>query len=240
MGVDQVFFRKRKMTFLSIAIFLVAAVAGVTQDQLQQKGEVIKNVPTTHKVVALTIDDGPHSKTTPEVLAALKEKDVKVTLFLLASNVEQHPELVQQAVQAGHEIGTHAYSHTLLTRLSKQAVAEELAKAEEIISKLAPKPILFRPPGGAFNKDVLAAAHERGYTTVTWSVDPEDWKCPPVSNVVQHVVSHVKPGSIVLLHEGQYPLPTPEALKQMIDQLRAKGYTFVTVSELLQYYEVRE
>ncbi len=230
---------RRKITFFGIVVFFVLAAAGITQEQLQKTGEVIRSVPTTHKVVALTLDDGPHVKTTPEILAVLKEKNVKVTLFLLASNVEHHPELVQQAVQDGHEIGTHAYSHVLLTKLPKQLVEEELGKAEEIISQSAPKPLLFRPPGGAVNKNILAAAHERGYTTVTWSVDPEDWKCPPVADVVQRVVTHVKPGSIVLLHEGQYPLPTPAALRQIIDQLRAQGYTFVTVSELLQYYEVR-
>jgi polysaccharide deacetylase family sporulation protein PdaB len=231
--------KKQKVTFLSVVVVVMALVAGITQDQLKNSGEVIKNVPTTHKVVALTLDDGPHYKTTPQVLAVLREKKVKATLFLLASNVTEHPELVQQAVKDGHEIGTHAYSHTLLTRLSKGMVEEELDKAEGIISQFAPKPLLFRPPGGAFNKTVLAAAHERGYTTIIWSVDPEDWKCPPVSEVVQRVLTHVQPGSIILLHDGQYPLPTPAALPQIIDRLRAQGYTFVTVSELLQYYEVR-
>ena len=190
--------------------------------------------------MALTFDDGPNAKATPEILAVLREKKVKATLFLLAVNVEQHPELVQQAVQDGHEIGTHAYSHMLLGRQPKQLVEEELDKAEKIISNWAPRPILFRPPGGSYNKGVLAAAHARGYTTVTWSVDPEDWRCPPVGEVVQRVMTQVKPGSIVLLHDGQYPLPTPEAIKQIIDQLREQGYTLVTVSELLQYYEVRE
>lgn len=232
--------KKRKVTFLSVVLVIMTVVAGITQDQLQKNNGVIKNVPTTHKVVALTLDDGPHYKTTPEVLAVLREKKVKATLFLLGSNVVKSPELVQQAVKDGHEIGTHAYSHTLLNKLSKPMVEEELDKAESVITQFAPKPLLFRPPGGAYNKAVLAAAHERGYTTVTWSVDPEDWKCPPVGDVVQRVLTKVKPGSIVLLHDGQYPLPTPEALKQIIDQLRAQGYTFVTVSELLQYYEIRE
>ncbi len=232
--------KKGKTTFFSVVFVFLTLVAGMTQDQLKDSGGVIKNVPTTHKVVALTLDDGPHYKTTPQVLAVLREKNVKVTMFMLASNMVQHPELVQQAVKDGHEIGTHAYSHTLLTKLSKGMVEEELDKAEGIISQLAPKPLLFRPPGGAFNKTVLAAAHERGYTTIIWSVDPEDWKCPPVSEVVQRVITHVQPGSIVLLHDGQYPLPTPQALPMIIDSLRAQGYTFVTVSELLDYYEVRD
>ncbi len=232
-------FKKRKLTFFSAVLIVMTLVAGITQEQLQNSGGVIKNVPTTHKVVALTLDDGPHYKTTPEVLAVLREKKVKATLFLLAVNVTKNPELVQQAVKDGHEIGTQAESHTRMNKVPKQMVEEELDKAEGIISQLAPKPTLFRPPGGAFNKTVLTAAHERGYTTITWSVDPEDWKCPPVGTVVQRVLTNVKPGSIVLLHDGQYPLPTPEALNQIIDQLRAQGYTFVTVSELLQYYEVR-
>jgi len=173
------------------------------------------------------------------MLAVLKEKNVKLTLFILGKNAKEHPEILAQAVADGHEIATHAYSHNLLAKMSNTQIGEELDAAEKVITAVAPKPVLFRPPGGAYNDVVTAQAQQRGYTTILWSVDPADWRCPSVSNVVDVVMKNVQPGSIVLLHDGQYPLPTPEAIGIIIDKLRDQGYSIVTVSELLQYYEVR-
>lgn len=188
-------------------------------------------------MVALTIDDGPHYKTTPQMLAVLKQKNVKLTLFILGENAERHPELLAQAVADGHEIATHAYSHNSLAKMSLKEVGDEFDKAEKALMVVAPKPILFRPPGGAYNDTVLAEARKRGYTTILWSIDPGDWRRPSVEHVVDTVMKHVQPGSIVLLHDGQYPLPTPQAIGIIIDQLKQQGYSIVTVSELLQYYE---
>lgn len=211
----------------------------MVQGMLVDNTKVIKKVPTTHKVVALTVDDGPHYKTTPQMLAVLREKKVKLTLFILGENANANPEILAQAVADGHEIASHAYSHKLLSRMSTREVGEELDKVEKAIMAVAPKPTLFRPPGGAYNDTVLAEAQQRGYTTILWSIDTGDWRRPSVTHVVDAVVNHVEPGSIVLLHDGQYPLPTPEALGIIIDKLREQGYSIVTVSELLQYYEVR-
>lgn len=199
----------------------------------------IKTIPTTHKVVALTIDDGPHYKTTPEILAVLKEKHVRATFFVLGENVERSQELLNQEVTDGHEIGNHAYSHKPLTKMTKNQIKEELTKTENLITKVASKPVLFRPPGGTYNKVVLQTAQDTGYTTVLWSIDPHDWDHPSVKQVVAQVINNVKPGSIVLLHDGQYPLPTSKAISVIIDTLKNQGYEFVTVSELLQYYEIR-
>jgi peptidoglycan/xylan/chitin deacetylase (PgdA/CDA1 family) len=189
------------------------------------------------KVVALTIDDGPHYKTTPQMLAVLREKKVKLTLFILGESAQRHPELLAQAVADGHEIATHAYSHNSLAKMSQVEVGEELDKAEKVIGMVAPKPTLFRPPGGAYNDKVLIEARKRGYRTILWSIDPADWRRPSVDHVVDTVMNHIQPGSIVLLHDGQYPLPTPQAIGIIIDRLREQGYSIVTVSELLQYYE---
>ncbi|SPF55745.1 Polysaccharide deacetylase (fragment) [Candidatus Desulfosporosinus infrequens] len=142
-----------------------------------------------------------------------------------------------QAVADGHEIATHAYSHNSLAKMSQQEVGEELDKAEKAICAVAPKPTLFRPPGGAYNDHVLAEAKKRGYATILWSVDPTDWRRPSVEQVVDVVMKNVQPGSIVLLHDGQYPLPTPQAIAIIIDQLRQQGYNIVTVGELLQHSE---
>lgn len=190
-------------------------------------------------MVALTIDDGPHYKTTPQMLAVLREKKVKLTLFILGENAKSHPEILAQAVADGHEIATHAYSHKLLSKIGKAEVGEELDQAEKVITMVAPRPTLFRPPGGAYNDHVLEESTKRGYTTILWSIDTGDWRRPSVDHVVDAVMKNIEPGSIVLMHDGQYPLPTPEAIGIIIDRLQEQGYSIVTVSELLQYYEVR-
>lgn len=225
--------------FFGVVFGMMLATGIAVQGLMMDNGKVIKKVPTTHKVVALTIDDGPHYKTTPQMLAVLREKNIKLTLFILGENAKSHPEILAQAVADGHEIATHAYSHNLLNKMSKIEVGEELDKAEKTITAVAPKPTLFRPPGGVYNDTVLAEAGRYGYTTILWSIDPGDWRRPSVQQVVDDVMKNVEPGSIVLLHDGQYPLPTPEAISIIIDRLRAQDYKIVTVSELLQYYEVR-
>ena len=224
--------------FFSVVFGMLLATAVLAQGLLTENNKVIKKVPTTHKVVALTIDDGPHYKTTPKMLAVLREKNVKLTLFILGENAVSHPEILAQAVADGHEIATHAYSHNPLNKMNKTEIGEELDKAEKAITVVAPKPTLFRPPGGAYNDTVTTEAGRRGYTTILWSIDPGDWRRPSVEQVVNGVMNKIEPGSIVLLHDGQYPLPTPEAIGIIIDRLRSEGYSIVTVSELLQYYEV--
>lgn len=225
--------------FFGLVFGLLFATVILTQGIILDKEKVIKKVPTTHKVVALTVDDGPHYQTTPQILAVMREKNVKLTLFILGANAEKHPEILAQAVADGHEIATHAYSHQWLSKIDISQVGEELDQAEKIITMVAPKPTLFRPPGGAYNDRVLEETSKRGYTTILWSVDAGDWRQPSVGYLVADVMKHIEPGSIVLFHDGQYPLPTPEAIGIIIDRLREQGYSIVTVSELLQYYEVR-
>ncbi|MBP2636566.1 MAG: pdaC [Firmicutes bacterium] len=229
----------RKFIWMFCALILFAMLSGIVEKLATDDIQAISKVPTTHKVVALTIDDGPHSQITPEILAILKEKQVKATFFVLGINVEKSPGILAQEVADGHEIGTHTYSHPSLAKLSPQKVAVEFDKAENAILPFAPKPVVFRPPGGLYNSQILETARERGYSVILWSIDPQDWNCPPKEKVIDEVLSKVKPGSIILLHDGQYPLPTPKALGAIIDGLRERGYTFVTVSELLAYYEVR-
>lgn len=230
---------KRGSLYFAGIMGIIFSAAVLVQGVVLNDDKAIKKVPTTHKVAALTLDDGPHYKITPQILAVLREKNVKVTFFVLGEHAAAHPEIVAQEVADGHEVASHSYSHRFLSKLSKAEIGEEFDKAEKAITAVAPKPTLLRPPGGAYNDAIVAEAQERGYTTILWSVDPGDWRNPSVSSVVENVMNHVEPGSIVLLHDGQYPLPTAEALGIMIDKLREQGYSIVTVSELLQYYEVR-
>lgn len=200
----------------------------------------ITQISTAHKIIALTIDDGPHYKTTPEILAVLKEKNVHATFFVLGANVDERPDILAQEAAEGHEIAIHGYHHNSLVGISQLRIKEELSKTEEAIRKVLPlRPVLFRPPGGEYNDTVLTIAKEKGYSIVLWNIDPKDWTRPPVQAVRDNVLKAIAPGSIILLHDGQYPLPTPKALALIIDQLREQGYDFVTVSELLQLQNIR-
>lgn len=225
--------------FIFCAIIFLVVIAGATERNLLDNTQIISKITTTQKVVALTIDDGPHNKVTPEILAILRDKHVKATFFVLGVNVEKFPQILAQEVTDGHEIGLHTYSHPLLTNLSKNRITEEFEKAEKVILPMVSKPTLFRPPGGSYNSQVLEVAHQRGYRAILWSIDTRDWSCPPNPQIIDTIFKEIKPGSIILMHDGQYPIPTPQVLSTIIDGLRERGYEFVTVSELLQYNEVR-
>lgn len=231
-------------SLFSIAVILTGVMCSLLYEVtagLEDKNQVIKIIPTTHKVVALTIDDGPHDKTTPELLAVLKAKQVKATFFVLGTNAEVYPEIVAQAIAEGHEIACHAFSHKRLNKLTQAEVNGEFDRFENLLQKLAaPNSGFFRPPDGAYNDELVALARQRGYVTVLWSVDAGDWRQPPVDNVVQTVLKQVKPGGIILMHDGQYPLPTAQATDIIIDKLQSQGYQFLTMSELMRYYEERE
>jgi len=229
-----------RRSFFSLTVLAVGLVCSLMYEAtmvFDDKSRVIKSIPTTHKVIALTIDDGPHYKTTPELLAVLREKQVKATFFVLGANAEAHPEIVTQTVADGHEIASHAYSHKRINKLMPAEVVAEFKRFESIIERLAPKPSFFRPPDGAYNDEIVALARECGYTTVLWSIDAGDWRRPPVEQVVRAVLDNVKPGGIILMHDGQYPLPTAQAAAIIIDKLHSQGYQLVTMSELMQYYE---
>jgi polysaccharide deacetylase family sporulation protein PdaB len=219
--------------------FFTVLFAAKMEDHLVDIADVIWKVPTSRKVVALTFDDGPVSTTTPEILNILKEKNIKATFFVVGEQVKRFPTLVSREIAEGHEVGNHTYTHPMVANLQESMIEEELKNTEKEILKVAPKPTLFRPPGGFYNKKIIKIAKDREYSTILWSIDPVDWRSPPVGDIVDLVIKDVKPGSIILLHDGKYPSTTPEALWFIIDILESRGYEFVTVSELLQYYEAK-
>lgn len=223
----------------SMITVLAILAAGGTLGSLEKQNKIIRQVPTTHKVVAFTFDDGPHPGTTPELLKVLREKGVKATFFILGRNAEVYGDLLKQVIADGHEIGNHGYSHQFLHQISLEQYLAEVERNELILAQVGVKPVFFRPPGGGYNDLLVNKLQEKGYTTVMWTVDTRDWSRPSVSQVVKTASENVKPGSIFLFHDGQDKMPTPQAVGQLIDQFRAQGYQFVTMSELLQYYEFR-
>jgi peptidoglycan-N-acetylglucosamine deacetylase len=184
------------------------------------------------KEVALTFDDGPHPEYTPKLLALLKQYDVKATFFVVGKMAERHPELVRAEVAAGHELGNHTYHHVNLTRLSAEEVAEELQACDDVLHKITGEHYtLFRPPGGDLRREVLAVADAMGYRTVLWTANSGDYRNAGGTVEKRRVYRRLERGGIILMHDGAQD--TLKVLPEMIARLRAEGYRFVTVRELI-------
>lgn len=182
--------------------------------------------------IALTFDDGPYPFYTPLLLHELERSHAVGTFFLVGRSSQEFPDLVRQIVADGNEIGNHTFNHYKLTKLSAAQIALQISSDGDFLAPFAGHPItLFRPPHGRFDHRVVALAHAMGYDTIFWNDSPEDTKNILPSLIVHRVLSQATPGGIVLLHNGQYK--TVEALPVIIDKLRAEGYTFVTVTQLL-------
>ena len=183
--------------------------------------------------IAMTFDDGPSEKLTPELLDLLARHHIHATFFVIGQNVVAHPEILQRAAREGHEVGNHSWSHPAFGKMSDERVRTELQKTDDAIrAALGKRPVLMRPPYGSITarqKKWINA--EFGYRTILWDVDPLDWKRPGPSVVMSRIVKGTRPGSIILSHDI-HP-GTIKAMPETFDQLEAKGFKFVTVSELI-------
>jgi peptidoglycan/xylan/chitin deacetylase (PgdA/CDA1 family) len=175
--------------------------------------------------VRLTFDDGPNRNATPAILDTLAARGVKATFFVVGSMAAASPGIVRRASTEGHEIGNHSWSHPNLTRLSRDQVTSQLARTNETIRQATgASPTEWRPPYGATNALVEAAARDVGLTSmVLWTVDPRDWADPPATTVRDRVLQAVRPNSTVLLHDGT-GANTPVALPMILDGLADRGY----------------
>ncbi|MEO6847274.1 MAG: polysaccharide deacetylase family protein [Chthoniobacterales bacterium] len=191
------------------------------------------SIHTTEPVLAMTFDDGPNPKLTPKLLDLLKERNIKVTFFVVGENAEKYPEILQRIVAEGHEIGNHSWNHPALTKLSAQGVSDQINKTSDAIAAATgKKPTLLRPPYGAVNAKLKKRINDEFHMKIIlWAVDPEDWRDPGAAAVTTRIVGKVHPGDIVLSHDIH--AGTVEAMPAILDQLKAKGYRFVTVSELI-------
>jgi peptidoglycan/xylan/chitin deacetylase (PgdA/CDA1 family) len=183
--------------------------------------------------IAMTFDDGPDKKLTPELLDILGQHHIHATFFVIGSNAEAHPEILQRAVREGHEIGSHSWSHPAFAKMSDAKVRTELQKTDDVIrAALGGRPVLMRPPYGSITARQKHWINEEfGYRIILWDVDPLDWKRPGPAVVRDRIVRATRPGSIILSHDI-HP-GTIKAMPETFDQLQAKGFKFVTVSELI-------
>lgn len=186
-------------------------------------------------LIALTFDDGPWPAQTEAILAILEERDVPATFFMLGSQVDRMPSVARAVAGAGHAVGNHTYRHTRLDTTTPVTADWEIRATNWAVQKAAGVcPRWLRAPGGGLDADAERYIASSGMKSALWTVDPQDWRRGRTADsIVGEVVGAVRPGAIVVLHDGGGDRSaTIAALPVIIDRLRAAGYEFVTLDEL--------
>ncbi len=183
--------------------------------------------------IAITFDDGPQPKNTPRLLDMLKARNIKATFFVVGTNAREYPAIIRRILAEGHEIGNHTLNHLSLPTLSAEKVAYQLGETDRAVVEASGYHMrIMRPPYGATNLHIKQYCYDQmGTPTILWDVDPFDWKRPGSSVVRQRIVSGTRNGSIILCHDIH--APTIDAMPDTLDTLLARGFKFVTVSQLL-------
>jgi peptidoglycan-N-acetylglucosamine deacetylase len=183
--------------------------------------------------IAMTFDDGPSPETTPRLLDILKQRNIKATFFMIGQNAERNPTIVKRILAEGHEIGNHSWTHPQLSKLPDDRVTEEINKTQNAIKDASGyTPVLMRPPYGAITARQKEWIEKQfSLSVIIWSVDPFDWKRPGASVIEQRILAGARPGAIVLSHDIHKQ--TVDAMPATLDALAAKGFKFVTVSQLI-------
>ena len=227
---------KRRKFFLLLTALIVFLLMLPSQIFAAEASQLISKGSTSGKKVALTFDDGDDGGNTLAILQTLSDNGIKGTFFLTGKAVSSHPDKVKAIVNQGHVIGNHSYSHPDFTQLTAEQIKLELDKTETIVMNTTgttTKP-LFRPPNGAYDSAVLQILGNNGYSkTIYWTIDTLDWQGKSASEIKQKVLGSITPGAIILMHLGSGAVNTPAALPGIISGLKAEGYQFVTIPELL-------
>jgi len=234
--------------FVLIAFTAIAAAFGFTLESVaatqnqkhanapapEEPGITFNSVHVDGPYIAMTFDDGPSATLTPKLLDLLAARHIKVTFFVIGENAAEHPEIVARAAREGHEIGNHSWSHPNFGKMSDDGVRSQLRRTDDAIKNATgERPTLMRPPYGSITAHEKHWIHDEfGYRVILWDVDPYDWKRPGPAVVRNRILKETQPGSIVLSHDI-HP-GTIEAMPSTLDALAAKGFKFVTVSELIR------
>src|SRR5213594_1129206 len=235
-----------RLRFLCVAVLVATRTLAAEPENPPQTPEssgrktptkqniTFNSVHTDGSYIAMTFDDGPSATLTPKLLDLLAARHIKATFFVIGENVAEHPEIVERAAREGHEIGNHSWSHPNFGKMSDDNVRSQLRRTDDAIrSATGNRPNLMRPPEGSITAREKHWIHDEfGYRIILWDVDPYDWKRPGPAVVRNRILKETQSGSIVLSHDI-HP-GTIEAMSSTFDALEAKGFKFVTVSELIR------
>ncbi len=218
-----------------------SAFTGITTSisNTKKNNTIVWQVPVKNKkVIALTFDDGPTPGYTDKILKILRKYNVKATFFVIGSKAQKYPSLVRREANYGHEIANHTYTHPKISKLSFKAYKTEMKKTQNVVKKITGStPVLMRPPYGDLNESATRYTQKLGFKMILWSWDQDtrDWSHPGVNTIVKKVLNNASSGDIVLFHDNNTTMgQTASALETIIPELKRRGYSFVTVSELLK------
>ena len=229
-------FSKSMSRFFGVFFTLILFLLLIAPSVQAARSEFVIRGNTSKKVVAFTFDDGSDGTNFNAIVKSLKKHNIKATFFLTGSGAQSHPQPVIDVVNAGHDIGNHSYNHPDFTEISTTEMLNQLANTEKIISNISGKSTkpFFRAPYGSTNATVLDTVGNAGYKyTFHWSIDSKDWTGNSSTEIVNTVMNNMEPGAIILMHTGQGATGTLAALDTIIPRLKNMGYSFVTISQLL-------
>lgn len=223
-------------TLVTLIFVLIGCYKAMTSRTWQLTGHLVADLATDDKVVALTFDDGPTPADLDAILAPLRERGVPATFFVNGSALSRAPEAGERLVAQGHELANHTWDHRRMIFVSEQEIERQLVPTDDRIRAAGqPGSPLFRPPYGdkLVGLPRYLAAHDR--TTVMWDVAVEDFSgdAQSTQEITRATVDQTRPGSIILLHPWNGRTATQQAIGPIVDELRARGYRFVTVSQAL-------
>ncbi len=183
--------------------------------------------------IAITFDDGPHAVHTPKLLDMLKQRGLKATFYVVGQCAAEYPDIMKRIAAEGHEIGNHSWSHVALNGVGADSLRKQMENTNAAIAQSTGlRPATMRPPYGATSARLNKLFDEQyGMKVILWSVDPLDWKNRNAATVSSRIIQNTHPGAIILAHDIH--ATTVAAMPEVFDTLTAKGYKFVTVSELL-------
>ncbi|MFP4681685.1 MAG: polysaccharide deacetylase family protein [Chitinispirillaceae bacterium] len=236
---------KRFLIAAFAALLIIAAVSPFAERVFyrlassktpQLMGESFTRVDMNRKLVALTYDDGPLSPYTDSILDILSRKNVKAHFFLIGRNTRNNPQLAGRIIKEGHGVGNHTWSHKDMILKSPSFIKREIEKTDSIIRSLGYGDyIYFRSPRGMKLVVLPWYLRRTGRINVLFDVVPVDWQDVPMEEMLRKVIENVKPGSIILLHDGGGDRSeTVKLTGPLIDSLTRRGYSFATVSQLLK------
>lgn len=209
---------------------------GVSFPQWQMFGRSLCRAGTNRKVVALTFDDGPDPTNAPALLALLAERGVRAAFFCTGERVLQHPDLARRIVAEGHRVENHSFQHSYRTNLfSVGRLRDDVARAQDAVRRhTGQAPRFFRPPMCLTNPRVFRVAGELGLKVVGYAARGLDRRSDPAGRIVARIMRRVRPGAIILLHDGGVPRDRLLAVVTMLfDKLQADGYQCLRLDELI-------
>jgi len=224
--------------FLFMSLFFIRNTYALDKgrEYYEKTGNVVWEIQTTEKVVALTFDDGPHPEYTEQILNLMDQYGAKGTFFLVGEQAEKNPQIVLRMYEDGHEIANHTYTHPFTKSVPN--ILKEMDQTNEILYSITGySPKLFRPVEGHYTDELINEVVKKGYKMVMWSwhQDTEDWRDPGVNHIVRKVLNGIGGGNIVLFHDGGSDrTQTVKAIEIILSELQKQGYRFITVSEMLE------